>query len=375
MANLQTAKTIEVMFDKVVERLEEQNQMAMMLDHYDMAGARTQNSSNVEWRPVEQETPIDTGWEFTDGDFNSLIEQSFPSTLGLPRNALLGIRADDFRDERFMDRWAQKAAQRLSAEQNNRIASHVANTGSLFYRDTTAGYDFIKRATTIQNERQHGIMMGHSMFINNRDAQRISSDIANRDNMMGMPEDQYKNGMMAYNIGGSKVFESAYLPTLSGGTLSGVTVSTTVSNKPEGFTTVADTQIPVDYRRSGDITLSASTNVNVGDYITFAGVNALGLQDKTDTGQLMTFKVVEKAVSGNTIQVYPKPIAADDAGLNDAELAYANINTQIASGAAVTRLNTDASARTNMFWADDSIEIVDGDIPFEMFSDLDGFEV
>ena len=97
------------------------------------------------------------------------------------------------------------------------------------------------------------------------------------------------------------------------------------------------------------------------------------MQDKTNTGELMTFTVVEKGAG--TIKVYPRPIAVDDAALSASQKAYANINTQIAAGAAVTKLNSDVSARTNVFWANDSVEIVDGDIPFELLGQLDGMEV
>jgi Tfp pilus assembly protein PilX len=373
MANLNTAKTIEVMFDEVVMQLEEQNQMAMLCGHYNMAGARTQNSNNIEWRVVEQQAATSEGWEFVDADFTSLVEQSFPSTLGMPQNGLLGIRVDDLRDPRFKERWAKAEAQRLSAQQNQLIATTVVNTGSIFYRLTTAGYDFIKTADTILKERQTHTM-GQSFFVNDRNAQQISSDLANRSNMHGLPETVYKNGMMAYNTGGFDIYEASYLPSLSGGTLAGVTVTSAISQAPVGFTTTAGTQVPVDYRISEDIELTGTlTNLVVGDYITFANVNAVGLQDKTNTGQLMTFKVVEK--TGQNIKVYPKPIAADDAGLTAIQQAYANINTQIGAGAAVTKLNTDTSARTNVFWANDSIEIVDGDAPWEMLGDLDGMEV
>lgn len=88
----------------------------------------------------------------------------------------------------------------------------------------------------------------------------------------------------------------------------------------------------------------------------------------------MTFSVVNKP-NGTTLEVYPKPIAYDDPGLTALEQEYANIDTQILSGATVVRLNTDATARANAFWADDSIEVVCGDAPWDLMKTYSGAQV
>ena len=88
----------------------------------------------------------------------------------------------------------------------------------------------------------------------------------------------------------------------------------------------------------------------------------------------MTFTIVGKP-DATTIQVYPKPIAADDAALSDSELAYANINTTISNGDTIARLNLDASAKTNLFFAEEAIEVIGGEIPAPLFSEFAGFKV
>lgn len=377
---LDTGKEVKIMFNMVLDTIEHQQQMAMMAARHDVGAADLQNAQNQIWRQVEQQAPVEEGWEFQDSDFGNIIEQSYPAKLDLPRNSLFTLRADDFRDRQFMERRAKAAAIRLTADQNTRIANLVQNTGSIYYRATVdgtvgnTGYDAVKTATTILSERQVNMDMGVTQFINDRDAQRISSDIANRSNMNGLPETVYKNGMIAYNTAGADIYEASYLPTLTGGaTPAGVTVATTHSDAPQGSTTIAGQEFPVDYRISSDIALSDASGFNTGDYITFAGVFSIGQHDKAVTDQLMTFKIVEK--TGNNIKVYPKPIALGDSNLDDDELAYANISTQIASGAAVTRLNTDASKRSNIFWCNDSIEILNGDAPLQFLGELDGMKV
>ncbi len=88
----------------------------------------------------------------------------------------------------------------------------------------------------------------------------------------------------------------------------------------------------------------------------------------------MTFTVVG-APNGTTLTVYPKPIALDDSALSVTEKAYANVDTTITSGATLTRLNTDTSARTNLFFDRDAIEVVGGDVPMELMSEYDGMKV
>jgi hypothetical protein len=375
---LTTAKRIEILFDEVLEQYEKQQQMAALTETFTVDGPTLQNAQNQIWRQVEQQSSVFGGWDAS-GNFGDILELSYPARLDDPRNAAKELRADDFRDKQFMQRWARTSAARLTADQNSRIAAKVKDTGSLFYRATVdgtagnTGYDAIKQATTILSERQAATDMGVTMFLNNRDSQLISSDVANRSDMNGMPEDIYRNGMIAYNTAGLNLYEGSYLPTITGGASPASTVAATVSQAPRATVTLAGEEFPADYRVSDDIALADASGYNVGDWVQFDGVNAVGLQDKTDTGVAMTFKIVEK--TGNNIKVYPRPIALDDAALSDTQAAYANIATQIASGTQVTRLNTDASKRGNIFWCNDSVEILNGDAPLEYLSELDGMKV
>lgn len=376
---LDTGKQVRIAFNNVLDHFEKQQQMAVLAETYNVSGAELQNAQNGIWRQIEQQASVQDGWDFNDADFGDIIEMSYLSQLSSPRNSLKALRADDFRDPQFMERWATTAASRLTADQNSRIANVVKDTGSLFYNATVdgtagkTGYDAVKMATTMLSERQAAQDMGTTVFLNDRDAQVVSSDIANRSNMNGLPETTYKNGMIAYNTAGSNLYESSYLPSITGSATPATTVATTVSQKPVAQRTEAGGIIlPVDYRISDAIAFTDASGFAVGDWISFTGINSLGLHDKTNTGQEMTFKIVD--ITGNNVKVYPKPIALDDASLTDSELAYANIATQITSGDVPVRLNT-ANKRSNMFWTNDSIEIINGDAPLEYLGELDGMKV
>ena len=80
-----------------------------------------------------------------------------------------------------------------------------------------------------------------------------------------------------------------------------------------------------------------------------------------------TFTIV--GINAQVLTVSPRPMAYDDAALTDLEKEYANINTQITSGANVTTVNT-TGGKANPFWATDSIQVIGGDAPWELMNEF-----
>jgi len=203
--------------------------------------------------------------------------------------------------------------------------------------------------------------------------------LAARQTLQGRPESTWATGQIGQNVAEFDVYTGSYLPNLVGGADPATTVTADQSFKPEGGSVDAATGIVtnVDYR-SATIPVAASASYNVGDKIQIANggtaIESIGLADKNATNQAMTFTVVAKP-SGTSLTIYPKPIALDDPALSVLEKAYANVNTRILNTATVNRLNIDASAKTNLFWAKDSIEVVGGSIPAELFSQFAGNKV
>jgi len=60
--------------------------------------------------------------------------------------------------------------------------------------------------------------------------------------------------------------------------------------------------------------------------------------------------------------------------LSAIEKEYANINTQVLSGAAVTQVNT-VSQRPNIFWDKNAIELLKGEAPLKLMSEFAGMKV
>lgn len=374
--SLSTGKIAEVLFESTKEAYEHQMQLLPLCSFEQPEAGKLQNSGNVVWKPRQQFAPVIDGFDLT-GLETGIIEETYPCILGTPKNDFVEQRADDLRDRRFWERRGTQSGLRQATELNKQIAAAVALQGSLFYRfnrNGANGYDFIGLAQTIMNERQLA-NSGRVFVLNDRDNLAFGSELAGRQTLQGRPEQVWAKGQIGQNVAEFDVYTGSFLPNLTGGANPAAVVSANQSFVPEGGTVNTTTGVVtnVDYRIA-EIPVDDSTGYNVGDKVTIGAIQAVGLADKTATGQLMTFTVVGKP-DATTLQIYPKPIALDDAALSALQKAYANVDTTIALGDTVDRLNIDASAKTNLFWDKEAVEVMGGSIPAELFRQYDGMKV
>jgi hypothetical protein len=374
--SLSTAKGISIFFDEVCELWDANNIFSHKADVVKESGALMQNSSNTFWRQVEQMSPEKAGWDMT-GQFGDVIQQSYPSSLPDPYNDAFQLRADDFRDDSFLKRRAKTAVNTLSAKQNARIAQLVVDTGCIAYQSTAADYTHIARAETLMDELELSGMDDRTCFLKPVNHEAIAKDLAGRGTLSGRPEGAYSKSMVGADIAGFDVFRANSIPTLAG-SLAATTVAGNQTYAPVGsITNVDNLEVPVDYR-VWDLTVASSVGFARGDKVTIAGVNSVSLANKIDTGRLATFSVVE-IVDGTTLRLFNKPISLTDGGLTAEELAYANVTGTVDDTAAVSVLNDQSIAgniwQPDVFWTDDSVEVVSGDAPFDFMAEMDGFKV
>jgi len=375
---LSTGKVAEVMFEKALETHEHQMDMLDMTNFHQPDGGSMQNTGNFIWYPVEQHAPVISGWDLS-GQETGIIEETYPALLGTPSNDYVKMRADDMRTTRFWEERGKESGKKQASVLNKAIASAVAVQGTMFYRsNVTSGYEFIAEAQAIMNERQ--VKTSQRYFIlNDRDTLLFSKDLAARQTLQGKPADTWKTGQIGQNIAGFDVFTGSFLPNITGGADPAVTVTGDQAFVPVGGSVNATTGVVtnIDYREAS-LVVNNSALLTVGDKFqlenTAVEIQSIGLADKTATGQAMTFAVIE-LTDGTHIKVYPKPIAADQAAITTLEAAYANINTAILNAATITRLNIDASNKTNLFWDKSAIEVIGGSIPAELFKQYDGMKV
>jgi hypothetical protein len=373
-----TGKIVEVLFENALETYETQDMLLDKVDFVKPDAGMMQNAGNFVWRSVEQQAPTISGWDLSAATAGTPIEQTYPSVLGTPENDLVEQRADDLRDTQFWMKRGIASGRKQASTLNKNIANAIAQQGSMFLRsNATSGYTFAANCQAIMNERQ-GKKTDRYLLLNDRDTLTFSSDLAGRQTVQGRPEDTWKSGQIGNNVAEFDVFTGSFLPSLAGGANPATTVTGNQSFAPEGGSVSATGVVTnVDYR-TATIPVAASASYNIGDKVTFSNggttVKALGVDDKTDSGQAMTFTIVAKP-DGTSITVYPKPIALDDGSLSASELAYANVDTLILNLATVDRVNIDASNKTNLFWDKDAIEVIGGTIPANLFKEFNGMKV
>jgi len=375
---LSAGKIAEVMFEKFKETHGKQTQLIELTNYHEPNSTTMQDASNVIWYPVQQHAPIISGWDLT-GEETGIIEETYPAVLGDPNNDFVKMRADDLRTQRFWERRGTQSGKRQASELNKDIATAIATQATLFYRsNATSGYDFIAQGQAIMNERQGYYEQPH-FILNDRTNLTFGEDLAGRQTLQGRPEDTWKTGQIGTNIAGFNVHVGSYLPNLTGGADPAVTVTGAQAFVPSGGTVNATTKVVtnVDYREAS-LVVNDSSLVTVGDKFQLensaVAIDAIGLEDKTNTNQPMTFTVIEITDSTH-IKIYPKPIAADQAAITTLEAAYANIDTAILNAATLTRLNTDASAKTNLFFDQAAVEVIGGSIPAQLFKEYEGMKV
>ena len=375
---LATGKIAVVMFEKAMETHEHQMDMLDMTSFHQPDGGGMQNQGNFIWYPVQQYAPLISGWDLS-GQETGIIEETYPALLGTPSNDFVKMRADDMRTMRFWEDRSKESGKTQATDLNKKIAEAIRTQGSMFYRsNVTSGYEFIAEAQAMMNERQQRTTQRY-FVLNDRDTLLFSKDLAARQTLQGKAADTWKTGQIGANIAGFDVFTGSFLPNITGAADDDATIDGDQAFVPEGGTVNATTGVVtnVDYREA-TLTIDDKGDLAVGDKITLQNaavdINSIGLADKVDTGQAMIFTIIE-LTSATAIKVYPKPIAADQAGITTLEAAYANIDTAILTGATITRLNIDASNKTNLFWDKSAVEVIGGSIPAELFKQFDGMKV
>lgn len=373
-----TAKIAEVMFDDALDVYETQEMLLPLVKFEQPKGDMMQNTGNFIWRPIQQSAPIISGWDLT-GLETTIIQEEYPAILGTPSNDFVQQRVDELRDISYWEERGRESGRRQASELNLAIANAIAIQGTLFLRtNTSSGYTALGTAQAIMNERQRK-NTNRAFILNDRDNLLYAQDLAGRQTLQGRPDKVWANGQIGSNIAEFDVYTGSFLPNLVGGADPATTVTGNQSFVPQAGSVNATTGVVTNYDyRSATIVVAASAGYNIGDKVTIANggvtVKALGLADKSNTGQAMTFTVLAKP-DGTHMTISPKPIALDDAALTTTEVAYANINTQILNAATVNRLNIDATNKTNLFFDKSAVEVLGGAIPAELFQKFDGMKV
>lgn len=351
---------IDIFFEQVVEGFEARNLSANNVGMYNASAGALATSGQTFYRPMPIMTRTVDGRDMT-GQYKDVTELTVPSSLTEAhlRNVPVSFVGKDLNNPHVMNRLVTAAQVQLSNKVDSLVADKVADQATLAVVNSgnIASYDDAAEADTIMLEQQ-ATNGQRIMLLNPRMAQNIAGNLAGRETMNDLPLGAYQRNALP-PVAGFDTFRTDYQKTLAGSSGSGYLVN----GADQNTTPVANDEngVPVD-NRTQTLTVDTGTGAAVGDVFTIAGVNAVGHINKQSTGQLKTFRIT--AISGNNWTISPAIIPAD--GTDDAEQAYANVDTTPADNAAITILNT-VSKPVSTFFERDAIEIVHSEFNLEPF--------
>lgn len=360
-----TPRTEMVAFDDMVAGFDDMLVVAQEVERFDLPGSAQDQArySDKVWRPMPFIPAVYDGFDQT-ANFGNMTQLMVPVSVGQHKVTPISIGPKDGRDKAAIDRYFRDAALSLASQVNLSVFTTAVNNAAVVSKRTVAatGYDDLAAMSAIFTER--GLPnFDRKAFYSPRDYLGMAGNIAKpATSDSPLVRTAYERAYVK-SIGGFDLFENDQIKMLPAATATGVTITNT---NPLFYTPVAATfdtdgnSTNVDNRRQIISVAVTGSTVKVGDAFTIAGVNSLHGISKSDTGQLMTFRVV-RIVTGTggtgTIEITPPIISAG--GGTRAEAEYKNVTATPANGAAITFLNT-TTASANLFFIKGAIELIPG---------------
>ncbi len=361
MAN-QFNKEERVAFEQILEGFQDAEVMSRNVRKYSTDQQSMERSQDTIWRPQPYIMNSFDGQDQS-ANFNDKTQLAVPASINIEKSVPWIMTATELRDALQEDRLGDGARQKLASDINVAILNTASNTGSLVVPIAAAatGYANVALVEAIMNEQ--GVpSYDRVLALSTRDYNGMAADLANRETMNEKPISAYERSYVGKiaSFDTWKLDYSRRLAAASGSSLTVATNSAATFYTPVSISASPTTseRINVD-NRFDTITISATTNVAVGDCFTVTGLNAVHQITKEDTGQLKTFRVIE-VVDGTNLKITPPMIDPDAGAGAESEIQYQNcvLNTASATSA-INWLNIDATA-INPFWQMDAMEILPG---------------
>jgi len=353
------AKIVERVLGEELEKFEADNICLRQTDIKRMGGQTGHRSEFTEWHDVPYVSTTIDGLNIA--NFNEITGLAVPHRVSTYASVPFKLTNTDTLDGSELSRKMRSAMQAIDNRINRAVANSVAIQGGQTVTRTAAlsGYSDVAAVETLLIEQDVSQITDKTLILNARDYSNMAADLANRDSSVaGINLTAYEKAAVA-QIAGMDTFKTSFTPTKAAAAGGGaITVTGAQSHIPVGSVTDANGDPANVDNRSMNLVVSTTASVVPGDKFTIAGVNAVSMQNKNDTGLLRTFTVLE-VVDGTNLTISPTIVPVTLAPTSTATQSQADwANTTVAApgGAAIVFLNT-ANATTNVFWENDAISI------------------
>lgn len=346
------AKDLEMMFEDFVEGYDAGCIISREAETSYPSPVDMQRAGDTFYKRQNFNANVTTGLDISAATPTDVIDRFVPTVFRSPDNVLYFLDAKEMRDPVYKSKMGQAAALRLAAEIDKNLYSTVAARAAIVVKKVGA-IDWTDFATAEALMLSRGIAgdRQRKAFLNPFDYSVIAKDLGNRAYLGDWSKSAYERSQVP-DVAGFKTFRTDNLANLTtAGTVSGTTV-----NGAQSHTVTAMTgDVPTDNRQMTLTVQGANVgNIKAGDAFTIAGVNAVHQIDKSDTGQLMTFRVLSVAGGGTSLTITPAIVATGP---------YQNVSAVAANNAALSFLNN-ATKPVNAFWAQGAVTLDYGKLAF-----------
>jgi hypothetical protein len=352
-------KEERVAFEKILMGFEDDMSLSHAIHVLDVDQVMMERTGDTMWRPEPYIMPIYSGVDMTN-NFGQVTQLSVPTQIGYEYSVPWTMTHLELRDALQNDRLGQSARQRLSSQFNLSCMEVARDFGTVVSVKSGAasGYADVSSMEAMFNRMgiPHDDRYIHYCT---QDYNGMAADLANRDNMTEISSKAYRKSYVG-EVANFKLLRGDYGLSLPAGTATGLTIDTRTAAGnyyvPRATQTVNNIRGNVD-NRFDTITLSANTNLAVGNVITIAGITEVHHINKESTGELKTFRVTNVDANGTDITICPPIMSAQGGSIG--EVQYQNCSVAASATAAVTVTNT-VRKPFNPAWHKNAIEITPG---------------
>jgi hypothetical protein len=355
-------KEERVAFEQILEGFQDAEVMSKNVSKYATDQQQMERSGDTIWRPQPYIMNSFSGQDQS-SNFNDKAQLSVPASINIERSVPWIMTATELRDALQEQRLGDGARQKLASDINVSILNTASMEGTLIVKQTAAasGFADVALCEAIMNEQ--GVPdYDRILALSTRDYNGMAADLASRETLNKKPIAAYERAYVGriasfdtWKLDYAKAIAAESVGSLTMSTLDAATANYYVPTALQGTPTTSE-RVNRD-NRYHTITVSATTDVAVGDCFTIAGMYAVHAITKESTGQLKTFRVME-VTDATHLKISPPIISA--VGGSEAEVQYQNCSNVTKSGtAALVWLNT-VAGKINPFWQKDAMEILPG---------------
>ena len=346
-------KDIHTLVEETVEETDQASGFSKSLPSFGMGDIEGQRQQDVEYLPEDFRFESQEGYQSKadNTDSQGLTDRLIPIRRKTSRYIKTHITTEELRDPRLRT----MASKGFSREIRNTVDAYsyrkaiqrasmtVASNTDITQADFSAAEVLMIDSGLSQYQK--------NVFLSIPHYKKLSDKLALNQYHPGVPQSAYTKGEIPSMIAGfDKAWRADYRITLPEAAATGLTVKG--DQKHTVVTRIDD--VPVDNRQMALTITGSNTTVKPGDKLTIEGVYRLNPEVREDTGELMTFTVVQVPASPTDQLVISPAIIVDG--------PYRNCTAQAGDGMGITFINLKKN-NPSLFWAQDSIKLIPGRLP------------